>query len=71
MSIEADRERISLGMKQLFSDSFGDYAESNKKGSRVKATIIGSNEDRVGCKSTLSSLDPMIVAFTLEPLLLD
>jgi small subunit ribosomal protein S1 len=34
-------------MKQLVSDSFGDYAESNKKGSRVKATIIGSNEDRV------------------------
>ena len=34
-------------MKQLVSDSFGDYAESNKKGSRVKATIIGSTEDRV------------------------
>ena len=47
LSIEADRERISLGMKQLVSDSFGDYAESNKKGSRVKATIIGSTEDRV------------------------
>ena len=47
LSIEADRERISLGMKQLISDSFGDYAESNKKGSRVQATIIGSNEDRV------------------------
>ena len=34
-------------MKQLVSDSFGDYAESNKKGSRVKATILGSTEDRV------------------------
>jgi small subunit ribosomal protein S1 len=47
LSIEADRERISLGIKQLVSDLFGDYAQINKKGSRVKATIIGSNEDRV------------------------
>ena len=47
LSIEADRERIALGIKQLVSDSFGDYAQINKKGSRVKATIIGSNEDRV------------------------
>jgi small subunit ribosomal protein S1 len=45
--IEADRERISLGMKQLVSDSFGDFAESHKKGSRVKASIIGFTEDRV------------------------
>ena len=47
LSIEADRERISLGMKQLISDSFGDYADTNKKGSRVNAKIIGSTEDRV------------------------
>ena len=47
LSIEADRERISLGMKQLVSDSFGDYVEANKKGSRVKATIIGSSEERI------------------------
>ncbi|URQ68410.1 30S ribosomal protein S1 [SAR86 cluster bacterium] len=47
LSIEADRERISLGIKQLTSDSFGDYADANKKGSRVTAKIIGSTEDRV------------------------
>ena len=47
LSIEADRERISLGIKQLTTDSFGDYADANKKGSRVKAKIIGSTEDRV------------------------
>tara|TARA_B100001093_G_scaffold278824_1_gene266503 strand:- start:136 stop:1821 length:1686 start_codon:yes stop_codon:yes gene_type:complete len=47
LSIEADRERISLGMKQLISDSFGDYADANKKGTRVMASIIGSTEDRV------------------------
>ena len=47
LSIEADRERISLGIKQLTTDSFGDYADANKKGSRVNAKIIGSTEDRV------------------------
>ena len=47
LSIESDRERISLGMKQLLSDSFGDYVETNNKGSRVIAKIIGSSEDRV------------------------
>ena len=47
LSIEADRERISLGMKQLISDSFGDYADANKKGSRVTAKVIGSAEDRI------------------------
>ena len=34
-------------LQQLLSDSFGDYADANKKGSRVIATIIGSTEDRV------------------------
>ena len=50
LSIEADRERISLGMKQLLSDAFGDFAEANKKGSRVMAKIIGSSEERVDLK---------------------
>ncbi len=47
LSIEAERERISLGMKQLLFDQFGDFTESNKKGSRVNAVIIGSSEERV------------------------
>ena len=38
---------ISLGMKQLISDSFWDYADANKKGSRVTAKVIGSTEDRI------------------------
>ena len=33
LSIESERERISLGIKQLVSDSFGDYIDANKKGS--------------------------------------
>ena len=47
LSIEADRERISLGIKQLVSDNFSDYAEANKKGSRVKATVIDYNDERI------------------------
>ncbi len=47
LSIESERERISLGMKQLVSDNFGDYSDINKKGSRVIAKIIGSSEDKI------------------------
>ena len=47
LSIEADRERISLGIKQLVSDNFSDYAEANKKVSRVIATVIDYNDERI------------------------
>ncbi len=47
LSIEADRERISLGIKQLISDSFSDYVDANKQGSRVKATVIDFNDERI------------------------
>ena len=47
LSIEANRERISLGIKQLISDSFSDYADANKKGTRVIAKIIDSSEDKI------------------------
>ena len=47
LSIESARERISLGMKQLVSDAFGDYVNTNNKGSRVIAKVIGSSDDRI------------------------
>ena len=47
LSIEADRERISLGIKQLVSDNFSDYVDANKKGSRVKATVVEYNDERI------------------------
>ena len=47
LSIESARERISLGMKQLVSDAFGDYVNTNNKGSRVIAKVIGSSEERI------------------------
>ena len=51
LSIEADRERISLGIKQLLPDSFSDYVDANKKGSRVKAKIIDSSEDKINSRA--------------------
>ncbi len=47
LSIESARERISLGMKQLVSDAFGDYVKTNNKGSRVIAKVIGSSDERI------------------------
>ena len=47
LSIEAERERISLGIKQLTSDAFGDYVENNKKGSKVNAKVIDFNDERI------------------------
>ncbi|CAB9542834.1 SSU ribosomal protein S1p [uncultured Gammaproteobacteria bacterium] len=39
LNIDAEKERISLGIKQLEEDDFMSYASANKKGVIVKATI--------------------------------
>ena len=39
LNIDAEKERISLGIKQLEEDDFMSYASMNKKGAIVKATI--------------------------------
>lgn len=39
LNIDAEKERISLGIKQLEEDDFMTYASSNKKGSIVKGVI--------------------------------
>jgi small subunit ribosomal protein S1 len=40
LSIDPERERISLGIKQLTGDPFGQYVASNDKGSIVKGKCI-------------------------------
>ena len=40
LSIDADRERISLGIKQLEDDPFGRYADENAKGDLVIGKIV-------------------------------
>ena len=39
LNIDAEKERISLGIKQLGEDSFSLFAGANKKGSIIKGTI--------------------------------
>ena len=39
LSIDSERERISLGIKQLSEDPFGDYVAQNVKGSIVKGKV--------------------------------
>jgi len=39
LSVDSERERISLGIKQLSDDPFGNYTDVNDKGSIVKGTI--------------------------------
>jgi small subunit ribosomal protein S1 len=39
LGIDAERERISLGIKQLSDDSFNTYVTENKKGSVVTGTV--------------------------------
>ncbi len=40
LSIDAEKERISLGVKQLESDPFSEYAAANDKGTIVNGTVI-------------------------------
>jgi small subunit ribosomal protein S1 len=40
LSVDPERERISLGIKQLDQDPFSDYTAANDRGSIVKGTVI-------------------------------
>ena len=44
LSVDAERERISLGIKQLEKDPFADFLESNSRGSIVKAKVLQIEE---------------------------
>ena len=39
LNIDAEKERISLGIKQLTSDNFSKYISTNTKGSIVKGSV--------------------------------
>ena len=41
------RERISLGIKQLYGDAFNDYIKENAKGSRVIGKVIDITEEKI------------------------
>ncbi len=39
LAVDPERERISLGVKQMEQDPFGQYMAANTKGSKVKGTV--------------------------------
>jgi len=47
LSVEAERERISLGIKQLISDAYGDYVEAHSKGSRVVGKVLDFDDQKI------------------------
>ena len=47
LSVDAERERISLGIKQLITDSFNEFALSNKKGTRVKGKVSEITDQKI------------------------
>jgi len=47
LSVDAERERISLGIKQLVEDSFNKFTQSNKKGTRVKGKISEITDQKI------------------------
>ena len=47
LSVDAERERISLGIKQLQEDAFNEFTQINKKGSRVPGKVIEITDERI------------------------
>ena len=47
LSVDAERERISLGIKQLITDSFNEFALSNKMGTRVKGKVSEITDQKI------------------------
>jgi len=43
LAVDAERERISLGVKQLAGDPFSEYTEKNPRGSKVTGEIVAVN----------------------------
>ena len=44
LAIDSERERISLGLKQVADDPFGAYASENGKGTVVSGTVASADE---------------------------
>lgn len=58
LSVDAERERISLGLKQLESDPFGQYVSEHSKGSVVKGVI-----KEIDAKGAVVELAPEVTAY--------
>ncbi len=49
LAIDTDRERISLGVKQLEGDPFNNYAATHEKGSMVRVTVTSVDAKGAVC----------------------
>ena len=47
LSVDSERERISLGIKQLKEDKFNEFTSSNKKGTRVKGNVSEITDQKI------------------------
>lgn len=47
LSIDPEKERIALGVKQLSTDTFGSFSKGHKKGQVVKATVSDIDDDGI------------------------
>ena len=47
LAIDSERERISLGIKQLQSDAFSDFCNQNKRGSKISAKVMRFDDDKI------------------------
>mgnify|MGYP000403610336 CR=1 FL=1 len=56
LSVDAERERIALGIKQLSQDPFGEYTTENGKGTVVKG-VISEVTDKVATISLAEGID--------------
>ena len=55
LSIDPERERISLGVKQLAQDPFSEYIATNPKGTIVKGTV--KEVDARGARTAFGSAE--------------
>ena len=47
LSITPDRERVSLGIKQLLDDPFSNYIQENPKGTKIEGEVINITDDLI------------------------
>ena len=62
LAIDAERERISLGIKQLEGDSFSSYVEENAKGAVVKGKVSAVDAKTVTVELSLDVFGTIRVA---------
>ncbi len=61
LAVDAERERISLGIKQLDQDAFTDYINANDRGSVVKGEVVAV-EPKEGVVRLAAEVDGVIKA---------